>query len=144
MGFLVEDDLGQILAEDRRIACAPGMDFREVHDLHFAVVADETAFFTLAREANATGNVLVQVPQHHQRFNQEYRLAAFVLHQAQVVANPARRAVVGLAASAVIIVEFVEVKGAGVVYKFGDIQGDVRAATTQANQANRGKLLIQA
>ncbi|MNJ37859.1 hypothetical protein D3C77_326950 [compost metagenome] len=125
MGFLVEDDLGQILAEDRRIACAPGMDFREVHDLHFAVVADETALFTLARETDAPGNVLVQVAKHHQRFDQEHRFAGFVLYQAQIVADPARRAVAGLATGRVLIIEFVEVEGPGVVYKFCNIQGDV-------------------
>ncbi|MNN51092.1 hypothetical protein D3C81_1657100 [compost metagenome] len=120
------------------------MDFREVHDLHLAVVADEAAFFTLAREADTTGNVFVQVAQHYQRLNQEHRLAALVLYQAQVVADPACGTVAGLAAGAIFVVEFVEIEGAGVVYKFGDIEGDVRAATAQTDQADRRELLIQA
>ncbi|MNQ96565.1 hypothetical protein D3C85_1121750 [compost metagenome] len=120
------------------------MDFREVHDLHLAVVADKTAFLALAREADAPGDVLVEITEHDQWLYQEYRFAALVLHQAQVVANPACRAVVRFAAGAVFVVEFVEVEGPGVVYKFCNIQGDVRATTAQADQAHRRKLLVQA
>nr|GFD53944.1 hypothetical protein [Tanacetum cinerariifolium] len=45
---------------------------------------------------------------------------------------------------AVVVVQLVQVERARVVDQFGDIQGDVGTATSQANQANRGKLLITA
>ncbi len=48
LGVFVEDDLRQVLAEDRRVTGATGMDFGEVHDFHLAVVAQEAAFFALA------------------------------------------------------------------------------------------------
>ncbi|MCY1410410.1 hypothetical protein D9M71_257790 [compost metagenome] len=119
------------------------MDFRQVHDFHFAVVVDEAAFFTLARETDAPGNVLVQVAKHDQGFDQKDRLACLVLHQAQVVANPAGWAVVPFGC-AIFVVEFVEVKLAGVVHQFRNIQGDVRAAAAQADQADGRELLVAA
>ena len=92
LGVLVEDDLGQVLAEDRRVTGAAGMHLREVHDLHLAVVAEETAGFALAREADATLDVLVQVAEHHQRLDQKDRLAVLAWRAQQVAANPAGRA----------------------------------------------------
>ena len=39
LSVLVEDDLGQILAEDRRVTGTPRMHLGQVHDLQLAVVA---------------------------------------------------------------------------------------------------------
>ena len=144
LGVLVEDDLGQVLAKDRRVTGTPGMHLGQVHDLHLAVVTQEAATLALAREADAPGDVLVQVAQHHQRLDQEHRLGGLVLHQAQVLADPARRAVACFTLEAVLVVVLIEEEGAGVVYQFRHVQGDVRAAAAQANQAHRRELLLQA
>ncbi|MNO96661.1 hypothetical protein D3C76_883400 [compost metagenome] len=147
LGVLVQDDLGQVLAEDRRVTGATGVDFRQVHDFHFAVVAQETALFAFAREADTPGDVLVQVAQHHQRFDQEHRFGRLVRPQAQIVANPLCRAIAFFRIAlvwrqAIFVVEFVEVELAGVVDQFRDIQRDVRTAAAQANQAHRREFLI--
>ncbi len=147
LGVLVQDDLGQVLTEDRRVTGATGVDFRQVHDLHFAVVAQEATLFALARETDATGDVFVQVAEHHQRLDQEHRFGGLVRPQAQVVANPLRRAVTLFGVTfvrrqAVFVVEFVEVELAGVVHQLSDVERNVRSATSQADQAHRREFLI--
>ncbi|MCY1393076.1 hypothetical protein D9M71_79630 [compost metagenome] len=147
LGVLVQDDLGQVLAEDRRVTGATGVDFRQVHDLHLAVVAQKAAFFALARETDASGDVLVQVAEHHQRLDQKHRLGVFVLAQAQVVADPLGRAVALFGKTlvrrqAIFVVEFVEVELAGVVHQFRHVQRNVRATAAQADQAYRREFLI--
>ncbi|MNF41868.1 hypothetical protein D3C84_229060 [compost metagenome] len=146
LGVLVEDDLRQVLAEDRRVTGATGVDFGQVHDLHFAVVAQEAAFLALTRETDAPGDVLVEVAEHHQRFDQEHRFGRFVRADAQVVLDPLGRAVALVGQTpicrAVFVVEFVEVKLARVVHQLRDIERDVGAAATEADQAHRREFLV--
>ena len=144
LGILIEDDLGQVLAQDRGVTGAAGMHFRQVHDLHLAVVAQKAAFLALAREADAPGNVLVQVAEHHQWFYQEHRLAGLAGAQAQVVADPLGWAVALFNVGFVFGAELVQVELAGVVHQLRHIQGDVGTAAPQADQADRGKLLLAA
>ena len=95
LGILVEDDLGQILAEDRCIAGTTGMDFGQVHDFHLVVVAEEAAVSAPARKQDAALDVLVEVTQHHHRFDQEDRLADPGLGAGQIAADPVFRLPLG-------------------------------------------------
>lgn len=143
LGVFVEDDLGQVLAEDRRVTGATGMNFRQVHDFHLAVVAQKAAFFALARETDASGDVFVQVAQHHQRFHQKHRLGGLAAAQAQVVANPLGRAV-ALIQRFIFGAELIQVELACVVHQLCYVQGNVGPAAAQADQAYRREFLLGA
>ncbi len=64
----------------------------------------------------------------------------------RLLLDPLRRAValVGQSAirRAVFVVEFVEVELARVVHQLRDVEGDVRAAATEADQAHRREFLV--
>ena len=141
LGILIQNDLGQVLTQDRCVTGTARMHLGQVHDLHLAVVTEEAAGFSLAREADASFDVLVQVAQHHQRLDQEHRLAVLAWRAQQVAANPAGRAEVLLGNGFFFAVEFTQVELPGVVHQRSHIQGDIRAAATQADQAHGREVL---